>query len=135
MARPIVVSRQPDYSDLDLNFLPSPTTNDIMRKTGKEAIDRSIKNLVFTNYYEKPFRPGIGSNVLKLLFDTVNPLTSEFLKSAILEVIRNYEPRVEPLRVDVNFDIDNNGFNVRIEYLIVNRNEPATTTLFLERIR
>lgn len=135
MARPIVVSRQPDYSDLDLNFLPSPTTNDIMRKTGKEAIDRSIKNLVFTNYYEKPFRPGIGSNVLKLLFDTVNPLTAEFLKSAILEVIRNYEPRVEPLRVDVNFDIDNNGFNVKIQYLIVNRNEPTTTTLFLERIR
>lgn len=135
MARPIVVSRQPDYSDLDLDFLPNPTTKDILRKTGSDAINRSIRNLVFTNYYEKPFRPGIGSNVLKLLFDTVTPLTAEFLKSAILEVIRNYEPRVEPLRVDVRFDIDNNGFNVLIQYLIINRNEPATTTLFLERIR
>lgn len=135
MARPIVVSRQPDYSDLDLDFLPSPTTKDVLRKTGSDAINRSIRNLVLTNYYEKPFRPGIGSNAIKLLFDTVNPLTAEFLKSAILEVIRNYEPRVEPLRVDVNFDIDNNGFNVLIQYLIINRNEPATTTLFLERIR
>ncbi len=135
MAQPIVTSRQPDYADLDLDFIPHPTTGDIIRKTGQDAIKRSVRNLILTNYYEKPFRPGIGSNALRLLFDNANPLTATFLKDAIMEVIRNYEPRVEMINVAVNFDIDNNGYNVDMQYVILNRNEPVITTIFLERIR
>jgi phage baseplate assembly protein W len=135
MAQPIVTSRQPDYADLDLDFLPHPTTGDILRKTGPDAIKRSVRNLILTNYYEKPFRPGIGSNALKLLFENANPFSATFLKDAIMEVIRNYEPRVEMLDVTVDFDIDNNGYNVRMQYVILNRNEPVVTTIFLERIR
>lgn len=135
MAQPFVTSRQPDYADLDLDFIPHPTTGDILRKTGPDAIKRSVRNLILTNYYEKPFRPGIGSNATKLLFDNANPLTATFLKDAIMEVIRNHEPRVEMLDVAVNFDIDNNGYNVEMQYVILNRNEPIITTIFLERIR
>jgi phage baseplate assembly protein W len=135
MAQPIVTSRDPDYSDLDLDFLPHPTTGDVLIKTGTDAVNRSIRNLVMTNFYEKPFRPSIGSNALKLLFENVNPLTANFLKDAIREVIQNYEPRVRTLNIEVNFDLDNNGYNVLIQYVILNRNEPVITTLFLERIR
>ncbi len=135
MAIPIVTSREPDYSDLDLDFIPHPSTGDVVRKTGIDAINRSIRNLVLTNFYEKPFRPSIGSNALKLLFDNVTPLSANFLKDAINEVIRNYEPRVRTLNVEVKFDPDNNGYNVLIQYVILNRNEPVLTTLFLERIR
>jgi predicted component of type VI protein secretion system len=70
-----------------------------------------------------------------LLFDNANPLTATFLKDAIMEVIRNYEPRVEMINLAVNFDIDNNGYNVDMQYVILNRNEPVITTIFLERIR
>lgn len=135
MAQPIVTSRSPDYSDLDLDFLAHPTTGDVVVKTGPDAIKRSVRNLILTNYYEKPFRAGIGSNAIKLLFDNVSPLTSNFLKDAIFEVIRNYEPRVNLLNVIVDFDPDNNGYNVRMEYVILNRNEPVATSIFLERIR
>lgn len=135
MAKPIVTSRQPDYSDLDLDFLPHPTTGDVLVKTGADAIKRSVRNLILTNFYEKPFRPGIGSGALKLLFENVNPLTTTFLKNAIIEVIRNYEPRVEIYDVFVEFDVDNNGYNAKLQYVILNRNEPVTTTIFLERIR
>lgn len=135
MAKPIVTSRQPDYSDLDLDFLPHPTTGDVLIKTGADAIKRSVRNLILTNFYEKPFRPGIGSSALKLLFDNVNPLTANFLKNAIIEVIKNYEPRVQIVDVTVSFDVDNNGYNARLQYVILNRNEPVTTTIFLERIR
>lgn len=135
MAKPIVTSRQPDYSDLDLDFLPHPTTGDVLVKTGADAIKRSVRNLILTNFYEKPFRPGIGSGALKLLFENVNPLTATFLKNAIIEVIKNYEPRVEIYDVFVEFDIDNNGYNAKLQYVILNRNEPVTTTIFLERIR
>ena len=135
MAKPIVTSRQPDYSDLDLDFLPHPTTGDVLVKTGADAIKRSVRNLILTNFYEKPFRPGIGSGALKLLFENVNPLTTTFLKNAIIEVIKNYEPRVEIYDVFVEFDVDNNGYNAKLQYVILNRNEPVTTTIFLERIR
>lgn len=135
MAIPIVTSRTPDYSDLDLDFLAHPTTGDVIVKTGSDAINRSIRNLVLTNYYEKPFRPGIGSNAIKLLFDNVTPLTANFLKDAIFEVVRNYEPRVNLINVTVKFDLDNNGYDVVMEYIILNKNQPAITTLFLERIR
>ena len=130
-----ITSRIPDYSDLDLDFLPHPTTKDVMRKTGSEAIKRSVRNLVLTNFYEKPFRPGIGSNVIKLLFDNMTPLVSNFIRDAVFEVVQNYEPRVEVLDVQVKMDYDNNGYSVKLDFVVLNRNEPLTTTIFLERIR
>jgi phage baseplate assembly protein W len=130
-----ITSRNPDYSDLDLDFLPHPVTKDVMRKTGSEAIKRSVRNLILTNFYEKPFRPGIGSNATKLLFDNMTPLVSNFLRDAIFEVVQNYEPRVEVLDVQVRMDFDNNGYNARIDFVVLNRNEPLSTIIFLERIR
>lgn len=130
-----ITSRTPDYSDLDLDFLPHPTTKDVLRKTGSEAIKRSVRNLILTNFYEKPFRPGIGSNVIKLLFDNMSPLVSNFIRDAVYEVVQNYEPRVEILDVQVKMDYDNNGYSVKLDFVVLNRNEPLTTTIFLERIR
>ena len=72
-----------------------PTTGDVMKKTGVDAIKRSIRNLILTNFYDRPFRSYIGSNAQKLLFENANPLTANFLKDAIQEVITNYEPRVK----------------------------------------
>jgi phage baseplate assembly protein W len=135
MAQPIVISRTPDYSDLDLDFIAHPTTKDVVIKTGADAIKRSVRNLILTNFYEKPFRPGIGSSAVKLLFDNMSPLVANFLENAIREVVQNYEPRVQVINVKVNMDYDNNGYNARIDFVVLNRNEPATITIFLERVR
>lgn len=135
MAQPIVISRTPDYSDLDLDFIAHPMTKDVVVKTGADAIKRSVRNLILTNFYEKPFRPGIGSNAVKLLFDNMSPLVANFLENAITEVIQNYEPRVELLKVTVIPDYDNNGYTARLDFIVLNRNEPLTTTIFLERVR
>jgi len=135
MAQPIVISRTPDYSDLDLDFIAHPTTKDVVVKTGADAIKRSVRNLILTNFYEKPFRPGIGSSAVKLLFDNMTPLVSNFLENAIYEVIRNYEPRVEIIKVTVIPDYDNNGYTARLDFIVINRNQPLTTTIFLERVR
>jgi len=128
-------SRKYDYSDLDLNFIPHPTTKDVVRKVGPEAIKRSVRNLIMTNFYDKPFRPGIGSNALKLLFENADPLTETFLTDAVKEVIDNYEPRVELQEARVQLDPDNNGYNLSLYYIILNTNEPIITSMFLERIR
>lgn len=130
-----IVARKRDFADLDLDFMPHPTTGDVMKKTGVDAIKRSVRNLIFTNFYDRPFRSYIGSGALKLLFENMNPITANFLNNAIIEVIQNYEPRVRVDDLRVNFDYDNNGYNVTLYFTILNRNEPAVINLFLERIR
>lgn len=128
------------YSDLDLDFLPHPTTKDVVKKTGIDAIKRSIRNLILTNFYDRKFQSHIGSNAVKILFDNVTPITEVFLRNAIIEVIQNFEPRVELIQneyrgVHVQVDPDRNGYNVRIEFIVVNTGERAYTGIFLERIR
>jgi phage baseplate assembly protein W len=130
-----IINRNPDYSDLDLDFMMNPTTGDVNIKTGAEAIKRSVRNLVFTNFNERKFNSQLGSDVSALLFENFTPLTSIYLKDAITALINNFEPRVKLQTVDVTQDIDNNGFNVTLQYIILNRNQPITSTLFLERIR
>ncbi len=130
-----IVSRKKDYSDLDLDFMAHPVTKDVMKKTGVEAIKRSVRNLILTNFYDRPFQSYIGSNALKLLFDNATPITATFLENAIRETITNYEPRVRLDNLEIQFDVDNNGYNVKLFFVILNRNEPAVVTLFLERIR
>jgi phage baseplate assembly protein W len=129
------VLRTQDYSDLDLDFLMHPTTKDVVKKTGEDAIKRSIRNLVLTNYYDRPFRSFIGSSVYKLLFDNATPMTAKFMEDSIIEVIENFEPRARVIGVGAKLNTDDNGFNVSITFTTENSVEPITTFIFLERIR
>lgn len=134
------ITRNPDYLDLDLDFIPHPTTRDVVKKRGVDAIKRSVRNLILTNFYDRPFRSHIGSNAQKILFDNINPMTANFLKDAIIQTIVNFEPRVQLIEdsdrgVKVTVDADNNGYNVRLAFIIVNRGEPAIINIFLERLR
>ena len=134
------ITRQPNYRDLDLNFDAHPTTGDISRLEGFDAVKRSIRNLVLMNFYDKKFQSHIASGAQKLLFDNATPLAEAFLRNAIIEVITNFEPRAalfedENHGVKVSFDFDNNGYNVQIKFIEVNRGEPVLLNLFLTRIR
>ena len=131
----IAITRDPNYSDLDLDFFANPSTGDVVKKNGVDAIKRSVRNLILTNYYERPFRSYLGSDVPRYLFDLADPITLVFMKKAIEDVINNFEPRVKLQNVVINNNIDNNGFDVRIEYIILNRELPVTVSYFLERIR
>lgn len=135
MPRGPFVNRAPDYTDLDLDFFANPTTKDISIRTGEEAIKRSVRNIIFTNFYDRLFQPWIGSNIRSLLFENVTPITAIMLVDVIRSAINNYEPRVRLTDVRVKEDIDNNGYNVTLEYIILNRELPIVTTIFLERIR
>lgn len=128
-------TRKYDYSDLDLDFIAHPTTGDIVKKTGVDAVKRSIRNLVLTNFYDRPFRSYIGSSAQKILFDNASPLTANFLKDAITEVINNYEPRVRLQGVTVKFDIDHNGYVASVDFIVLNTNTPVRFNIFLERLR
>lgn len=131
----MAISRIKDFTDLDLDFIAHPITGDVTKKVGPDAIARSIRNLVMTNYYDRPFRSQIGSNALKMLFENIGPLTAINLEQAISDVVTNFEPRAKLIGVKVNADPDNNGYSAKIAFYVQNRPEPFQTTLFLERVR
>jgi phage baseplate assembly protein W len=131
----MAISRIKDYQDLDLDFIAHPITGDVTKKIGPDAIARSIRNLVMTNYYDRPFRSQIGSNALKMLFENIGPLTAINLEQAISDVVTNFEPRAKLIGVKVKADPDNNGYSAKIAFYVKNRPEPYQTTLFLERVR
>lgn len=130
-----IVSRAKDYTDLDLDFTIHPITKDVVKKVGPNAIIRSVRNLVLTNFYERPFRSFIGSNAQKILFDNISPITANLLQDQIRDVIINFEPRAILSSVSVSADPDNNGYSARIVFQVNNRLEPYVTTIFLERVR
>jgi len=129
-----------DFKDLDLSFNIHPVKKDINKHVGVKAVINSIKNLVLTNHYEKPFQPEIGSNVRKLLFENLDSVTAIVMQREIYQVIKNYEPRAisdnqDDIQVIVKPDYDRNAFSVEIYFRVINQTQPITITFFLERIR
>jgi phage baseplate assembly protein W len=123
------------YSDLNLNFTKNPATKDVARLTDIEAVKRSVRNLILTNRFERPFHPEIGSSIRGLLFETITPLNAVLLQDRIEEVIENFEPRAVLNQVIVQDEIDKNQYRVTISFYVVNTPEPVTITEFLQRLR
>ena len=123
------------WADLDLDFTAHPVTKDIVLKKDVEAVKRSIRNLILTNQYERPFQPDIDGGVTRHLFELSTPHTIHNIESAIKNCIYNYEPRAEVLDVFVTGDLDNNGFHVSLSFRVINTPDPVTVELFLERLR
>ena len=127
----VTIESTRSYRDLDLNFSIHPVRKDINVNVNEYAIINSVKNLVLTNFYERPFRPNIGSNIRSLLFELVTPLTANQIERAIQETIT----RVNIRTVTATPSQDENGYNVNMEFFIVNLTTPITIDFFLQRIR
>ena len=123
------------YSDLNLNFTRNPATGDVARLTDIEAVKRSVRNLVLTNQFERPFHPEIGSSVRALLFENVTPLNAILLEDRIREVIINFEERAQITNVRVIDDFDRNGYKVIINFTVLNSVENVSIQEFLQRLR
>ena len=124
------------YKDLDLFFGKTQGSDDISKITDIEAVKRSVRNLVLTNFYEKPFHPEIGSGVRDILFENMTPVTSVVLAKKIEDVIENFEPRARLIGVRALPNLDRNEYEVTIEFFVVNTpTELVDMTIFLEVLR
>ena len=127
------------YKDLSLFFTPNPVSGDVTMVTDVQDIKRSVRNLVMTNRFEKPFHPEVASHVRDLLFEPFSPVTINLLRNRIETVLTNYEPRVTLTDVEVedpDFQrMDNNELNVRIFFTLKNDPEIQTVDVLLERVR
>lgn len=120
--------------DIDFNFAVHPLTGDLSIKKNSNAIKQSMKNLVMTSYYERGFNI-IGGNVRSSLFENIGPLEIQTLKDMIIEVIENYEPRVEVSDVQVAYGDDENTILAQVIYTENNDPTDRTFEIELERLR
>jgi phage baseplate assembly protein W len=123
------------YKDLDLDFTRNVVTNDVVKIEDVNAVKRSVKNLIQTNHYERPFHPELGCGIRELLFENFTPLTGIFIRRKVEEVITNYEPRARLSQVTVNEQPDRNGIEVTVYFYVMNIPEPVSVSTLLQRIR
>ena len=123
------------YKDLDLDFGRNIVTNDVNKLTDVEAVKRSVRNLINTNHFERPFHPELGGNVRALLFEPMTPLTALNLQRKVEEVLTNFEPRAKITQILADPDIDRNGYRLEIKFYVIGILNPITVETFLERLR
>ena len=121
------------FVDVDLSFAKHPITNDISKKTNENAIISSLKNLVLTKMYSRPFHPELSSQVHSMLFEPLTSGSIETLKKTIYYVISNFEPRVEVLLIDANPSYDESQVNITLIFRIIGIEDTITTQFFLKR--
>ena len=130
----LISSRAVDYLDIDLTFAKRPS-GDVYKKKDAAAVKQSIKNLLLTDFYEKPFQPFYGANLRAMLFELADDDTEDEVEENIRNAINKYEPRAEILTITVNVLPDQNDMRVSVYFKIISTQETVTFTTNLSRLR
>ena len=133
---PVPVGISQGFKDISAIFQINPLNNDLIAIRNANAIARSVRNLILLKKGEKPFDPNCGSGVYDLLFENMDEMTASVIQDQIIEVIKNYEPRVDLIEVLVVPNFETTAMDVSIKYNIVGIDVPAQElTLALEPTR
>ena len=122
------------YTDIDLNITPHPSSGDLVLKKDNDAVKRSLRNIMLTNNFERPFKPNFGANLRGLLFELADDITKMEIRNQISEALEMLEPRV---RIDEIYLTQTrpNEMNVNLHYGIVGSREPQEIEVILQRVR
>ena len=123
------------FKDIDLDFGRNTVTNEVNKLTDVEAVKRSVRNLVLTNHYERPFHPELGCGIRQLLFENLTPMVAIQLERKVQEVLENFEPRAQINNILARPDLDRNAYELTINFYVIGATEPVTVSTFLERLR
>ena len=130
-----ISSLRKNYTDLDFNFLENPGTGDVNKKTNAEAVKQSVRNLLLTKKYERPFQPELFSQLYDLLFENFTNTTRYALEKVIKNVLKAYEPRINVLDVNLTNNPSSNALGISLSYEIIAINVTTTQSIILERTR
>jgi phage baseplate assembly protein W len=130
-----VIRQTSDFTDLDFSFSKLSTTQDLGKRKGVEAVKQSMKSLIQTKYFERPFQPYLGTNIADLLFENDTMMTRRLIEKSIFEVISNHERRAKLTSVDVISTPDTNEYRVRVYFYVVNNTEQEVFETYLTRTR
>lgn len=122
------------FKDLSISLKPHPITGDFLVKKDVAAIRQSVSNLLYTKKTERLFDSNLGTNLHSLLFEPLSNTTAGLIKDEIVEVLGRYEPRISIEKIEVSANLYENGFNVRLDFVVNGRDdELLNLNLFLER--
>jgi phage baseplate assembly protein W len=133
-SRSLVTARNRLYSDIDLDFQPRPS-GDVYKKQDAAAVKQAVKNLLLTNFGEKPFAPGFGANLRALLFELADSQIEDSIELAVRQTILNYEPRAVVRDEIVNARPDANSVAVVVSFNVVNTTEVVSIHVSISRLR
>ena len=119
------------FKDISLSFDPHPVTKDIPVLSNERAITRSVRNLVETIPTERFFDSNLGTNIRELLFENMTASSVMIIEDMVRNTIRNYEPRVGEIGVEVNALMDNNTLEVKVLFEINGLDVPTQSFSFL----
>ena len=124
------------FKDLSITFKKHPVSDDLVVVKDKAAIIQAVSALLLTNKGERPFKPDLGCDIRRSLFEPLDYATAGLIRSQVVEVLGKYEPRIAVENVKVTPDEESNGYEVELYFRIVGRDdEVVATEFFLERTR
>ena len=123
------------YRDIPMSFNVHPVTGNMKLVANAESIKQSVKNIVLTNIYERPYQPELGGNVLAELFENMTPITEYNVARNIRQALENSEPRAVIEDINTTPVEDQNTLRVSIKFSVRNIPEPIEVDVLLERIR
>ena len=106
------------FKDISLSFSPHPVTRDLPVLINERAIVRSVRNLVETIPTERFFNPLLGTDIRDSLFENFSRTTVTIIEDQIRETVRNFEPRVDEIGVEVVGRPDDNALDVKVLFTI-----------------
>jgi len=132
--RSLITTRDRDYSDIDLTFTNKPS-GDIYKKIDAAAVKQSVKNIILTNRFERPFNPYFGNRIQNMLFELATSNNATFIRDDVIKTINKYEPRARLSDVTASLLPDQNTVTVRVVFIIVNTEEEVVFTTNFIRAR
>ena len=123
------------YRDIPMSFNVHPVTGNMKLVANAESIKQSVKNIVLTNFYERPYQPEIGGNILAQLFENMSPITEYNVTQNIRRALENNEPRAVVEDIRTTPVEDQNTLRVTIKFSVRNIPEPIEVDVLLERVR
>mgnify|MGYP001257774527 FL=1 len=129
------IARQETYKDLDFSFKQNPNTNDVGIKKNNAAVIQSCLNILRTNHGERPFDYNFGANLRAYLFENMTNITAANMSTNIHVALRNYEPRIEVLNVNIQATASENDVFITVTGRVVSTNEVIDIATTIERLR
>ena len=122
------------YKDFAYSFFANPMSGDVGKKTGASAVKSAIVSILKTNHNERMFPPVFGSNIRALLFEQMNPITEQRIKTEVENAVRNHEPRAEVLGITVDSQEEQNRYLVSILFNIASEAEPQKLETYFDKV-
>lgn len=130
-----IVSKRKPWRDLDLSLKVHPIRKDIIPLKDDVAIKNAVKNLLITNFFERPFQPALGANLKALLFEPADYITRIDMRQGIVDVLTKYEPRIDLLKVEIKDLADQNAYNIIVFFRIKEYDAEDKVEIILRRLK